>query len=125
MKQIAEIFFAEGVISHVLHQAASIGEGMRVLQFVGSSLWEALQEHWPQLVLPRQIHDLLMRQNGIRGTRNGTCRNAREQAGHSVQRSHRGSLMQSWISGLHNRSDGLRFDKIEPEVHVVFPSRSP
>src|SRR5438477_7659185 len=61
MSQIAEKFAAERVISDVLNQAAAIGVSMGLAQFLRRGGWEMRQENRLYLILPGDIHKLLMR----------------------------------------------------------------
>jgi len=65
VSQIAEIFVAERVIPHVLKQTTAIGKSMGLLQIVGGCVGEALGKEWLDVIFPKKINDLFMREDRI------------------------------------------------------------
>ena len=63
--QVAEILAAAGIVAHILNQAAAVSVGMCLAQIFGGRVGKPRQQHGLNLVLPRQIDDLLMGQDGI------------------------------------------------------------
>jgi hypothetical protein len=50
-----------------LHQAATVGEGVSLLQIIRSGIGETLQQKRLDGVLPKEINDLFMGQYGVGG----------------------------------------------------------
>ena len=65
MRQIAEVFIAKRVVAHVLHQAATVSEGVGLLQIIRSGIGETLQQKRLDGVFPKEVDDFFMGQNGV------------------------------------------------------------
>ena len=52
MQQVAEVFLAEWIVTHVLDKATAIGEGVSVPKVLGCCVGEALDQHALKLVFP-------------------------------------------------------------------------
>ncbi len=78
VQQVAEIFIAAGVVTHVLNQAAAVGIGVRLPKVVCSGLGKPVQEHRLNLVLPRQIHDFFVSEDRVGPGRYGTEGNGKQ-----------------------------------------------
>ena len=63
--QIAEELVAERVVAHVLQHASAVGVGMGLLQVLFGGVRETLQQQRLNLIIPHQIHDLLVGQHRI------------------------------------------------------------
>ena len=63
--QVAEKPASEGVIPHVLDDAASIGIGAGAQELVRRSLRKALYQQRPDGIVPGRIDDGLVRQHGV------------------------------------------------------------
>src|SRR5271154_4627820 len=71
VREITKESAAERIIAHVLNDCASVGVGMRLLQFFWSRAGETLQQCRPNSITPRCIDDRFMGQDGVaRTTRN-------------------------------------------------------
>ena len=66
MNQVAELLVAERIVAHVLHECAFVGVGVRLAHLVVGEAGIAGQDHGAQVVVPEEIDDLLVRENGIR-----------------------------------------------------------
>ena len=66
MQQIAEIFVAERVITHVLYHAAGVRVGVGLLDVISRGLRESLQQQRTDLIRPCQINNLFVRQDRVR-----------------------------------------------------------
>ena len=65
MRQIAELLAAEGVVAEVLDNRAAIGIGVRRRNLVFRQRWKSLEQQRPDLIFPEQVHNLLVRENGV------------------------------------------------------------
>ena len=66
MHQVAEFFAAEWVVAEILNDGAPVGVGMRLFDLVFRQPRISLEQQGPDLVGPDEVHDFLVRQNGIR-----------------------------------------------------------
>src|SRR5438477_843375 len=69
MCEIAEIFVAEGIVTHVLDERTAISEGVRLFQILRASPRKSLAEQRLNVVLPQQVHDFFVREHRIRATK--------------------------------------------------------
>ena len=65
VREVAEILVPKGVISHVLNQRSTVGEGVGLLQIIVGSGGKSLLQRRQEAVLPRQIDDLFVGEHGI------------------------------------------------------------
>jgi hypothetical protein len=65
VREVAEIFIAEGVVAHILHERSAIGVGVGFFQFLIGEAGEARFQHGLNAAIPEQIDDLLVGENGI------------------------------------------------------------
>jgi hypothetical protein len=65
--QVAEFFTAERVVAKILDDRAPVSIGVRLFELVFRESRISLEEQGPDLVGPEQIHDFLVRQNGVCG----------------------------------------------------------
>src|SRR6202789_712016 len=63
--EVAEIFIAEGVVAHILHERSAIGVGVGFFQLLIGEAREARFQHGLTAAIPEQIDDLLVSENGI------------------------------------------------------------
>src|ERR1700745_2038415 len=68
MNKVTEVLAAERVVTHVLHNAAAVCVGMSLAQIVFGSLRKALAQQRRNLVIPGDVHDLLMGEDRITNT---------------------------------------------------------
>ncbi len=67
MHQVAEFPAAERVVAEILDDGAAIGVGVRLSDLVFRQSRISLEQEGLDLVGPEQVHDFLVRQNGICG----------------------------------------------------------
>ena len=65
MRQVAEQMASEGIVAHILQHRTAVGIGVRLAQFLQSRLRIAAQQQRPNTIVPYQIDQLLMGQNGV------------------------------------------------------------
>ena len=65
--EVGERFVAKGVIADVLDDASTVGVGAGMLQLGGGERWIAAEQEGNDGILPGEIDEHLMRQQGIRG----------------------------------------------------------
>jgi hypothetical protein len=63
--EVAEEFVAEGVVSDVLDEAAAVGVGMGGADLVFGGVGKSGEEHGMKLLLPEEVDDLLVGEDGV------------------------------------------------------------
>jgi hypothetical protein len=66
--QVAEEHVAEGVVADVLDEATAVSIGVGLPELGGGSRREAFQEQRRDLVMPKNIHQLLVREQRVSRT---------------------------------------------------------
>ena len=86
VREIAEKLFAERVVPHVLDRRPAVRVGMGYAQLLFSRSGESLQQKRPDGIIPRQVNQLFVGQDGVR---RGVARTQQEdqQNSHSANRS--------------------------------------
>ena len=67
MHQVAEFPAAERVVAEILDDGASVGVGMGLPDLVFRQSRISLEQQGSDLIGPEQVHDFLVRQNGVCG----------------------------------------------------------
>lgn len=65
MHQVAKFRAAEGVVTEILDDGASIGIGMRLLELLFRHSGISLEQKRGNLILPEQVNNFLVRENGV------------------------------------------------------------
>src|SRR6185312_4920231 len=65
VEKIAEELIAERIVAHVLQNASAVGVGVGLLQVLFRGVREALEQQGLNVVVPHQVHDLLVGQHRI------------------------------------------------------------
>src|SRR6185436_4894534 len=65
VQKVAKELFAKRVVTHVLHQTSPVNKGMRLLQVLGGSLRESLEQQRLNVFLPGEVDDLFVGKHGV------------------------------------------------------------
>ena len=84
MHQVAEFRAAERIVAEVLDDGAAIGVGMRFFDLVFRQSRISLEQKRADLVGPEQVHDLLVRQNGVCGQTAATHEHNQQKRGRTA-----------------------------------------
>jgi hypothetical protein len=67
VREVAEKLFAERVVAHVLYGTPTVGIGMRFPQLPFRGIGKTHEQERPNRIVPRQVNQLFVRKNRIRG----------------------------------------------------------
>ena len=81
VRQIAEDLIAERVVADVLNDASAVGVGVGLQQVLRRGIRKAGEQQRLDLLVPQQIDDLFMRQDGIRRTQRRADQQKDQQTG--------------------------------------------
>src|ERR1035437_11092550 len=65
MGEIAEFLAAEWVVAEILDHSAAVSIGVRLFKLIIRQSRESFEQQRPDLIFPEQVHNLLMRQDGV------------------------------------------------------------
>src|SRR5579871_340450 len=91
MRKIAEVFISERVITHVLHERATVGKRVCFSKIFWGRVWETADQKRLNVVFPKQIDHLFMSEDRISctcGAQTEKQRKADQRVQHHVRSFH-------------------------------------